>query len=450
MSRMAQTWRILCIVTLISATASSSWGQAGGASSRTRPRPGQKAARENAGKAKGALSDSDYLGFAKAIETAVSTGNQQAFGALMDWEATFKAMARGWEMPEKTRQEIFQGLRQGVSQGGGITGQLINNSKQGGLFTYLRTRENHGRKVVLFRMIKPMTQGGINYFEFVPERSPDGKVRSSDIYIYASGEFISATLRNILLPVISGQSQSFLEKLVTGEKALVKDFPEWTRAATLSQQGKAAEALAIIKKLSPETQKQKMVLLARLQAAQKAGDAEYMAVLEDFRKYYPNDPCLDLISIDSYIMKQSFDGALKAVDRLDKSLGGDPYLNVTRAGISEADGKLEAAKKYSRQAIDEEPTLAAGYLSLVGISLKEKKYEDTLAGLKEIDQKLHLQFNDLSQVPEYAGFVASPQYPKWLAYLKQKDQPKKTSPARQPKRPTRTTKNRPGVQKPGS
>jgi hypothetical protein len=450
MKRRAKFSQILWIVTAMAATASPSWGQAGGNSSRARPRPGPKAAREKTGDATGPLSESDYRAFAKALETAAATGNQSDFDALIDWDAVFKRMSTGWNMTESARQQNFEGLRQGLAEGGGLTGRLVNNSKNGGTLTFLRTRESHGRKVVLIRMIQPIEQGGFAYFEFVPDRSADGKVRASDIYLYSSGEFISESLRRAMLPLITEQSRSFLDKLLTGEKAYMKDSPRLGEAARLSKAGKPAEALAILKGLSPETQKLKMVLLLRLQAAQGTNETDYLAAVEDFRKNYPNDAGLDLFSIDFYIMKKDFTAALKAIDRLDKSLGGDPYLNVTRAGISDVYGNLEGAKRFARKAIDQEPTLSSAYFTLVGLSLKEEKYNDTLSLLKEMDQKLHFKFNDLSGLPPYAGFVKSPQYPQWLAYLKMKDQPAKASPARQPNRAGRNIKNRPGMQKPGS
>ena len=35
-------------------------------------------------------------------------------------------------------------------------------------------------------------------------------------------------------------------------------------------------------------------------------------MLEDFRKAYPNDPCLDLLLIDYYVLKKDFANARRA------------------------------------------------------------------------------------------------------------------------------------------
>ena len=249
--------------------------------------------------------------------------------------------------------------------------------------------------------------------------------------------------------MISNSSRSFIEKLVSGEKDYVKDFPKWTEATQLINQGKSKEALDILKQLSPETQKQKLVLLTRLRAAQSSDESEYAAVLEEFQKVFPNDPCLDLISIDSYVMKKDFAGAMKAIDRLDKSLGGDPYLNVMKANLCEAQDDLKGAKQYAQKAVDQEPTLLIGHQSLLGYAVALKDHPETLARLQEMDQKFRMTFNDLTKVPAYAEFVKSPQYQEWLAYLKNKNQPAKASPTRRLQRPTRKT-SRPGLTKPGT
>lgn len=451
MKRMAKFSRILWIVTAMAATASPSWGQPGGTSPKARPRPGQqKTVRDNASNAKGPLADADYRAFAKAIESAIASGKQSAFDALIDWDSLFKTMAAGLDMTATMREQVLGELRQEVTNESGITGQLVKNSKNGGTFHFLRTRQSRGRQVVLFRMVRPISEGGFNYFEFVPARSPDGVIRAVDLYVYASGEFFSETLRRALLPLIASQSRSFIDKLLTREKDYVQDFPQVVSATQLMNQGKPAEALAIYKKLRPETLKNKVVLLNRMRAAQAVDQDEYGKVLEEYRKWHPNDASLDLISIDACILKNDIDGAMKAIDRVDKLIDGDPYLNITRANIREATGDLEGAKTFAKRAVDQEPTLSVAYFSLVGYSLSEKKYDDTLTYLKEMDQKLHLQLKDLSTVPAYAGFVKSPQYQEWLAYLKKKDQPQKASPPRQPNRPTRNLRNRPGMQKPGS
>jgi hypothetical protein len=323
------------------------------------------------------LSDEECRDYALAVVNAAGSGNRAAFTAQIDWDALFDASLVNLALSDQQLQEFKKGLKSSIDSDTGFAAQLVKNSQQGGKFDFLRTRRNHGRQVVLFRMIQPSETGGVGYFEFVPKRFADGKIRAVDLYVFSTGEFISTTLRHALLPVIADLSRNFLSKLVIGEQAYVKDFPKLSNVTALINQGKMQEALAIIKGMQPETQQ----------------------------------------------MKKDFPQALESIDRLDKAVGGDPHLNVVRAGISEKSGDLAAAARFAGLAMEQEPTLLTAYFTAIGISLKAAKYDETLAGLKALDQKFKMQFNDMKTVPEYAGFVKSPQYPQWLSYLAQKGKP---------------------------
>jgi tetratricopeptide (TPR) repeat protein len=292
-------------------------------------------------------------------------------------------------------------------------------------------RRRQGRPAALFRMLGPSEDGGVSYYEFVLERLPGGRIRATDIYVYSTAEFFSETLRRLLLPVVVKQSPTFLGWLLTGERDRTRDLDQLGRASVLMSQGKPEEALAIIRSLPPQTRKQKAVLLACLRAAQQSGDdKECAAVAEELHKQFPDNPYLEMIAIDESAVKKDYPAAMKVLDRLDQSLGGDPYLDVMRATYCEARNDFEGARRFARRAVEREPSLIEGYWALVACSLKAKDYEETLARLREIDQNFGAEFQDLDQVPEYAGFVKSPAYAKWLEYLRAKNPAQHPSPAK--------------------
>jgi hypothetical protein len=130
-------------------------------------------------------------------------------------------------------------------------------------------------------------------------------------------------------------------------------------------------------------------------------------------------------SIDALATRRDFPGALRAVDQLEKSVGGDPYLDVIRAGVHATRGDLQAARRSALRSIEREPTLLPGYLALVTSSLRARDHAETLVRLKEIDRQFDFEFEDFRQLAEYAEFAKSPQHAEWLEYLKAK---KKTAP----------------------
>jgi hypothetical protein len=184
--------------------------------------------------------------------------------------------------------------------------------------------------------------------------------------------------------------------------------------------------------------------LNRLRAAQAIDDDEYSTVLEEFRQLYPQDPCLDLLLIDYYFMKNDYARVNESTNRLDKSLGGDPYLNVLRSNMSASGGDLKAARGFADRAIKEEPTLASGYLALLNVSILERTHKESLELLKKLDKTFRTKFDDLSKVPEYAEFARSPEYKEWLQYLAEKTAKPRGAPVKNPaearKTRTETTK----------
>ena len=56
-------------------------------------------------------------------------------------------------------------------------------------------------------------------------------------------------------------------------------------------------------------------------------------------------------------------------------------------------------------------------LFLLGLSLEDKRYDETLAMLKTLHA--YRKLGELTKAPDYAGFVQSPQHARWLLYLEE-------------------------------
>ena len=415
---MTLAW-VLLVFNMVTVTGfGASFQEKSAKTSQAKPGPRSQAVSKPA--PQGQLPDGDWRAFGSQVALAIKSGNVSALNDLIDWDALFNTTLKGIEVTPKLRQDLTLGLKNGLSRESGFSGQIVKNSREGGTFDFLKVREDKNRQAILFRLIQSAGSGGVAYFEFIPEKSADGKIRATDIYVFSSGEFLSEMLRRGILPVIANENRTFLDKLLTGERDYISDLPKFSETAQLIGQGKMKEGLALIQGMKPETRKQKAVFLLRLRAAQASDENEYAATLDEYRKLFPTDPGLDLLSISYYTTKKDFKQALECINRVETAVGGDPYLNVTRAALCDVQGNHDEAKRLARLATEKEPTLLPAYFELLGVSLIQKNHDDTLAMLKEIDQKFQLKLNDLSKVPEYADFVKSPQYKQWLEYRDQK------------------------------
>jgi lipopolysaccharide biosynthesis regulator YciM len=139
------------------------------------------------------------------------------------------------------------------------------------------------------------------------------------------------------------------------------------------------------------------------------------------RKALPNDPCLDVICLDSLFLRKQYAETIAAADRLDKMVDGDPYLHVLRGGVHFAQKQHEKARECVQKAIDAEPKMVQAHFTMIAICLDQKDYATVAKTLSVLENDVGMQLNDLAQVPEYADFVKSEEYKKWLAGRKKSE-----------------------------
>ena len=156
-------------------------------------------------------------------------------------------------------------------------------------------------------------------------------------------------------------------------------------------------------------------MLIAIFASSKISEEKYIAAIDRFRAAHPDEACIDLIAIDSYVVKKDYQSALQAVEQLDKAVGGDPYLRMMRANIYFAANQLQDAEREALKAIAEDAGLVDAWLIRVNVSMKQRDFARTAELLTKIQQDLNVELADLTTIPEYAEFVKSDEYQKWLA-----------------------------------
>lgn len=359
------------------------------------------------------VSQEEGQAFAEQFEQAIVQQNAAIYNQAIDWESVADRSMAGLTTPKAA--EIRTGMVRGFTQTNNLLAQVSNLTAQGGSYKLLRVHQVDGQTRALFRLLLPVA--GVNYHDIPLVRGAGGQVQGADIYIFMTSEYLSETVRRTLYNVLPATDPGILDRLTGRDRdwlAAAKDFERMTAAI---QSGQPQEALRIYHTLPQTLQNDKTCLALRIQAATQAADErEHLQAFSKLRTDYPDDPSLPFMSIDYHTIRKNYDDTLKAIDQLDKQVEGDPYLDVMRANLHLLAGRLEDARRLAKAALEAEPLLPAHWV-LVTISLKEKNYDDTLRLLIGIDRSFKLQWSDLSNEPEYAGFVASPQYQDWLEYL---------------------------------
>jgi tetratricopeptide (TPR) repeat protein len=294
-----------------------------------------------------------------------------------------------------------------------------------GSYEFVRVHEIDGRQQILFRLLNTE---GVNYHDLILIRDPAGRTQAVDVYVYLSGELFSTTIRRMIRRLTAENKRSIFQKLFAVQQDSLEDIDKLYRMAQSLQQRKPAEALEVYATASEEAQHDKTFLIARYQAATMLPDEagsyrEIEATVGLFRQKHPQDPALDFLAIDEHVVRNEYDRALQAVDRLDRAVGGDAYLHEIRAGILCQAGKPDLAAEQFELAIAGLPHRESAYFGLITLSLYQEDYGNVLKALKRLDQAIELEWNDLHDVPAYAGFVASPYFKQWTKYLESKPAP---------------------------
>lgn len=355
-----------------------------------------------------------YRKLAETLQSALEEGELEELRPCIDLEALLLQATTGIDPDSK----FARGFRDGAS--GTILPSLIEavhgQIEAGGSLHFLRLRRHGAERGLLFRLL--LSTGAVEYLEFLARSDEAGHARVHDWISFAAGERVSESIHRMFLPLALQQQRGLFDRLLGRDQLVAKHWSEIDQLLTAVREQRAADGLALYASLPEELRHEKFLLLLRLRLAQPLEDTrEYQRTLEDFRRYYPDDPATELQSVDYFYMRQEWKRAAEGVRRLRQSVEGDAYLDHLEATLHLQDGAFVRARECAERAVASEPDLIVVHWGLVTVCLRQKDNARVLAALKDIDARFEVQWNDLTQSEEYKEFAASPEHAQWLRYL---------------------------------
>ena len=140
----------------------------------------------------------------------------------------------------------------------------------------------------------------------------------------------------------------------------------------------------------------------------------YLAAMEDYRKAFPADASMRVMSIDYFYMKKMYKETLEQVTELERATGPDAHLNTLRAGVHAQLGNVQAGRDELKTALELEPELAEAVNLAIALDLAAD--DDTGALAKIADARTrNVDLGSVSQNPDYVAFMAKPATKKKLA-----------------------------------
>lgn len=347
--------------------------------------------------------DQKLVAFAREIEKGLAAGKAEALDSRVDAAAIAEAATARVAAPP----QAIAGFKAGVTEQFSIGTQLVRELKApGSSYKFLRLKRADDETRALFRLLTP---GGLNYHELTL-RTTDPQPKVTDIHVYITGESMSQTLRRAFL-----QQNMLAAKDREAGQAYIREMEKVRQMSALAREGKAEEAMKVYDSLSQKTQGEKIVQVARVIAAVRLDPATYAKVLEDYRKRFKNDPTIDLVSVDAHLLRGDEKEAMAAIDRIDKAVGGDPYLDVMRGSFYVSQNKFDQAKSFGQKAVKAEPGLFQAYDTLLTVSLKQQDHPETARLLTVFEDKFGLNFGDgtFGNDPDFKPFTQSESFKKW-------------------------------------
>ncbi|HEU0031174.1 MAG TPA: hypothetical protein VFQ53_11115 [Kofleriaceae bacterium] len=282
----------------------------------------------------------------------------------------------------------------------GKIGTMLCTNMKADSYTYLRTQMVDGTPRPLFRVLG---DAGVNYHELELDKR-GGEIKIADLYIYMTGERLSDTFANLIDTLMA--SPDMMGSSLT-----------MTRIRQLMASGDYASARQELQSLPSKLRQSKPMMLMDVQLTSELdNEAEYGKAIDAYAKAFPNDPSLDLVQVDGTLMKKKYAETLAILDRLDKRLGGDPYLDVLRAGALSESGKLEDAVTAAQKATTREPTLEPAWWQLLTTQSAAKHYGDALKTLETLRDKFGAKTDaaSLRADERFIKLAASKEYAAWI------------------------------------
>ena len=229
-----------------------------------------------------------------------------------------------------------------------------------GSFKKVKQYQKEGNQRIIYRI---NGSSGFTYIE-VELASEKEKVGIADIYLYNTGQNLSATVADLM------------KKLFSHEQSTIGDQLS-ARLSAISQHLKNTNyefAKAEFDRLPYDIRNNRLYEIQYLNIMSKIGGPPYLEYQQKIETKYADDAGFQLMMIDVYLNQKKYDKAIASINQIDSVINKDPFLDYHRGLVSNMKADSEGAIKYFKQVIASEPTFPDPYPELVVCLAKKNDY----------------------------------------------------------------------------
>lgn len=354
----------------------------------------------------------EYHTFMFDLIDEIVLGEYERFFSIVNFDAIVETAVEDIPLPEYDKRSLKLGLIQGAkSEFVTAYTSLLDLCD---LIQYVSYTELEGYYSILVRF---SGEAGLNYIEFVLGKDEEGNISIIDYYPFMLGEYVTTTINRTVK--ITYSEDSVFEKLLSGlsnkEKEFTTNLPKLTKIRNLTINGLYEEAKMEYDALPLSVQNNKLFILTILTAAQVLGDEIYLSLIDKFEEFYPNDPSIPLITLDSYLLRGNIEEAQRQIDNLDEAIGGDNFLNIMRGNIAMIGEDSASARSYFNLAIENDVYSEDAYWGLINLDVVNKDYGSTIKYLNRLVYLYGYYFtsDDFNSEP-FLEFKESEEFKEWI------------------------------------
>lgn len=312
------------------------------------------------------ITKEEALSFAKRIEKSVENEDERVLDEAFDYDV----LSRKIELPKGFKRKDFLKQAPGRMK---FARTIIASIGGKGSYKLLRHYEKDGVQHLLFRLY---SEGGLNYHDMELTRTK-GDCKIADMYLYMTGSRISESLTQVY-------DQLFKEL----DRSKYSSSPQWMDSLSAIRQHMMQQnytrAQELLEQVPAHVRKGKMFQIARLEIADGLGPDEFEEAITEYETLFPNDESLNLLLINAYIIRQDFEKALEAIDKLDKLVGTDPVLNYHRALCYNNMEQQQKAIEKMEVLLKDMPTFEEGLQEMIATLLELKEYDKAHPYVKQL------------------------------------------------------------------
>lgn len=277
----------------------------------------------------------------------------------------------------------------------------------------IESRGDRGRAVVRFDL--PELQFGYHEYELILDKK--NRVIVVDWVDFLRGEGFTDGVGVSL--TIALPSKQAMRKLIDYKNVKDSDLFQFTELLKAARDRRADRYIDIINNLSPEIQRQRIVVLTGVQLTKTIKSRRMMrTALIQMANHFPEEPLYSLMLLDYYVPSKMYEEAVAALRRTYEQFDfDDAAMEARLSAIVLVMGNSADASALADRAIELEPGLELGWWSALRARVASSNFAGAAEALQQLEQHHghSLGPEALERDKSFAALLASDEFKTWAA-----------------------------------